>query len=121
MAHVTGPITTLPGYRHPFPEGTVCDGHADRPAVARIQGETDSMGSELNDLCQECLEGYEREQAATREAEKAGMVLNWCDHCRAMLYERVWPTRDPDEGQAGPVYDLSDEHRRRLFAYHREG
>ena len=50
MAEVTGPISTLPGARHALPAGTMCDEHPDRPAVARVQGETDSFGCELNDL-----------------------------------------------------------------------
>jgi hypothetical protein len=47
MGEVTGPISTLPGHSHQVPDGTVCDDHPDRPAVARIQGETDSFGAEL--------------------------------------------------------------------------
>src|SRR3954463_12051043 len=64
MADVTGPISTLPGTGHHLPDGTMCDQHPDRPAVARIQGETDSFGCEMNDLCQECI-------AADREWEKS--------------------------------------------------
>lgn len=59
MAYVSdGPVMTLPGARLPFPPGTTCDteGHEDRPAVARIQGETDSFGCEAADLCTECAE-----------------------------------------------------------------
>ncbi len=55
MADVTGPISTLPGASHAVPEGTMCDEHPDRPAVARIQGETDSMGCEMIDACAECV------------------------------------------------------------------
>lgn len=43
MGDVTGPISTLPGHRHKLPSGATCDDHPDRPAVARIQGETDSF------------------------------------------------------------------------------
>ena len=58
MGDVTGPISTLPGSRHDFPDGTMCDDHPDRKAVARVQGETDSFGSELIDMCQECLDEH---------------------------------------------------------------
>ena len=40
MADVTGPISTLSGAHHPVPNGQMCDDHEDRPAIARIQGET---------------------------------------------------------------------------------
>jgi hypothetical protein len=58
MAEVTGPISTLPGAGHAFPDGTKCDQHPDRDAVARIQGETDSMGCEMHDMCEECAEEH---------------------------------------------------------------
>lgn len=119
MAAVTGPTSTLPGHRHPLPPSMACDHHHARPAVARIQGETDSMGAELNDYCQECLDKYNAQIQAARAAEQAGMVQNWCDHCKALIPARVWPCRDPDEGPAGPVYDLCAAHRRKLAAYHR--
>ena len=56
MADVTGPISSLPGKRHELPKGAKCDEHPERDAVARVQGETDSMGCEMLDLCQECLD-----------------------------------------------------------------
>lgn len=97
MGDVTGPISTLPGHRHKVPTGATCDDHPDRPAVARIQGETDSFGSELVDLCQECLDAYNkyREQApaVTETCEWCGAVTTDCTHAR-----------DVDEGRAGPVY-----------------
>ncbi len=43
MAEVTGPISSLPGAYHSLPKGTMCDEHPDRPAVARVQGETDCL------------------------------------------------------------------------------
>lgn len=54
MGDVTGPISSLPGSSHTPPNGAMCDEHPDRPAVLRVQGETDSMGSEMYDLCEEC-------------------------------------------------------------------
>lgn len=93
MADVTGPISTLPGSRHSLPDGATCDLHPDRPAVARVQGETDSFGSEMNDLCAECLK-------ADREAEPR---VGCCDWCKAENV-KLGPRRDIDEGMAGPVY-----------------
>ena len=55
MSDVTGPISTLPGCERAVDPGTMCDEHPDRPAVARVQGETDSFGSEQHDLCAECV------------------------------------------------------------------
>lgn len=94
MADVTGPISTLPGSRHASPDGTMCDDHPDRPAVARVQGETDSFGSEMHDLCQECLDAF-------REEAKQDNIA-YCDWCRTESALR--PTRDYEEGLGGPVY-----------------
>lgn len=93
MADVTGPISTLPGASHALPPGTMCDTHPDRPAVARIQGETDSMGSEMNDCCQECVD----------EIRNAPAAVGTCDWCKTPKVELV-PKRDYDEGMNGPVY-----------------
>jgi hypothetical protein len=95
MAEVTGPISTLPGRRHDFPDGTMCDEHPDRPAVARIQGETDSFGCEMYDMCSECL--------AKHREEMRKPDLGKCDWCDARDVARV-PARDYEEGMNGPVY-----------------
>lgn len=100
MAEVIGPCSTLPGRSHDFPDGTMCDQHPDRPAVARIQGETDSFGAELNDMCQECLDD---DRKAMAEADHSG-VCDWCKN-RA---PRVRPQRDYEEGMSGRVYDVCD-------------
>lgn len=94
MADVTGPISTLPGTRHELPEGMMCDEHPDRQAVARMQGDTDSFGSEMFDLCEECL-------AKWREEAKEDIIAH-CDWCKADSVVR--PTRDYEEGVAGRVY-----------------
>lgn len=94
MADVTVPISTLPGARHEVPDGTMCDDHPDRLAVARVQGDTDSFGSEMFDLCQECLDKW-------REEAKQD-TIGYCDWCKAE--SAVRPTRDYDEGLAGRVY-----------------
>jgi hypothetical protein len=95
MADVTGPISSLPGSRHDPPEGTKCDQHPDRPAVVRMQGETDSFGCEMYDLCAECAAEWKREAAEPD--------LGCCDWCEADNVARS-PQRDFDEGMHGPVY-----------------
>lgn len=92
MAEVTGPISSLPGARHSVPKGTMCDEHPDRPAVARMQGETDSFGSEMHDLCQECLDEWRAAEPPTGR----------CDWCKTDA--KLTTTRDFEEGMSGPVY-----------------
>ena len=97
MADVTGPISSLPGSRHSLPDGAVCDVHPDRPAVARIQGETDSFGCEMNDCCQECVDEI---RTYSRSAEARSGRCDWCKEQATDLRDR----RDYDEGMSGPVY-----------------
>lgn len=99
MADVTGPISTLPGSMHAVPEGTVCDWHPDRPAVKRIQGETDSFGSEMNDVCQECYDDIRKSESAHE---------GFCDWCKAEVKD-LRPRRDYEEGLSGPVYYVCGE------------
>lgn len=97
MAAVTGPISSRPGSAHDLPAGTKCDSHPDRQAVARIQGETDSFGCEMNDCCQECVDEI---RAYARSAEARSGQCDWCKNEATDLRDR----RDYDEGMAGPVY-----------------
>jgi hypothetical protein len=106
MGDVTGPISTLPGAVHELPERATCDQHPDRPAVARIQGETDSFGCELNDMCQECADEY---RAWQRSPEATAGQCEWCKQQATDL--RV--TRDYDEGTHGRVYSVCGACRRR--------
>lgn len=98
MADVTGPISTLPGATHSFPEGTVCDDHPDRPAYRRVQGETDSFGSEMYDMCREC---YEAHSASLQTEDRSG-CCDWCKQPKDVLRKY----RDFEEGSCGPVYDV---------------
>jgi hypothetical protein len=95
MADVTGPIRTLPGAVHALPKGTMCDEHPDRPAVQRIQGETDSFGSELWDCCQECLDDLKKQSPRTGKCD-------WCKTDNVITK----PKRDYEEGMHGPVYEV---------------
>jgi hypothetical protein len=96
MGEVVGPTSTMPGHSHELPKGTKCDRHPQRAAVARIQGETDSMGAELLDLCQVCLDAM---KAAQRSADTSG-ICDWCKQPADKRFHR----RDIDEGMSGPVY-----------------
>lgn len=98
MAEVTGPIGTLPGSVHSLPQGTICDDHPERPAVKRVQGETDSFGSEQIDMCQECYDEY-RNRDTTEER------TGCCDWCKSEATD-LRPRRDFDEGSSGPVYQV---------------
>lgn len=84
----------------------MCDDHPDRPAVARVQGETDSFGSELLDFCQECLDDY-RNWARSPEATSGR-----CDWCKQEATD-LRDTRDYEEGFYGPVYRVCDACRKR--------
>lgn len=99
MAAVTGPISSLPGSSHDLPEGTMCDNHPNTPAVARIQGETDSMGSEMNDMCKACLDKH---RTAMKEWHNRTAQCDWCK-CSS---NDIANFRDMDEGMAGPVYQV---------------
>jgi len=96
MADVIGSCSTLPGALHSVPRGAKCD-RCGKPATVRKQGETDSFGAELYDLCDECASAepppWYKDPAATCE---------WCEQPAGEYGLR--PRRDPDEGMGGPVY-----------------
>jgi hypothetical protein len=98
MAQVTGPIGSLPGSRHKPPAGTRCDYHPERLAVARVQGETDSFGSEMEDVCEPCLKAR---RLAAKHADTSGQ----CDWCKSRVDKR-FTCRDYEEGSSGPVYHV---------------
>lgn len=100
MADTTGPISTLAGKSHDVPDGQMCDQHPDRPAVARIQGETDSFGCELNDMCQECSDEY---RAYLRSDEAKEDRKGQCEWCSGYA-EDLRDARDYEEGMCGRVY-----------------
>jgi len=99
MAEVIGPCSTLPGAHHSVPKDTMCDSHPGRPATHRVQGETDSFGAELNDMCLECYEQHKVELAAYKE-EMAHGTCDWCSNGATDLRD----ARDYDEGMYGPLY-----------------
>lgn len=101
MADVIGPCTTLPGTFHAFKLVTLCDEHPDRPAVSRVQGETDSFGAELIDMCQECLAHYREQLSDNRN------LLEQCDWCKNQS-TGLCDRRDFEEGTHGRVYRVCD-------------
>lgn len=93
MADVTGPIDTLPGAIRNPPAGMTCD-ECGQPAEVRVQGETDSFGCEMYDLCRPCWDAEKKVMVDTSGA------CDWCGkHADALA-----PRRDIDEGMCGPVY-----------------
>jgi hypothetical protein len=101
MADISqGPVSTLPGHTQQVEPQVMCDQHNDRPAVRRVQGETDSFGCEYHDLCQECID----EMRAAIEADRVG-VCDWCLKDAKDLRDR----RDIDEGMCGRVYRVCGE------------
>ena len=89
-----GPVSSMPGSSHLFPEGTKCDRHEDRLAVRRVQGETDSFGCEYLMACQECVDAFRNH-----------VTVGSCDSCKAMDIVTS-PRRDYDEGSSGRLYNL---------------
>lgn len=75
----------------------MCDQHPERPAVIRIQGETDSFGSEMHDCCQECADSIRVER---NSPEARTGRCEWCRQDATDLRNR----RDIDEGTSGRVY-----------------
>lgn len=100
MADVTSRISTLPGSEHSVPEGMTCDEHPDRPAVRRVQGETDSFGCEMTDMCQQCYDEY----IAAKQAIGGSFYLGSCGRCKSGTQQPLFPYRDWEEGSCGPVY-----------------
>jgi len=97
VADATGPISTLPGARYAVPERTPCD-DCGAPATVRLQGETDSFGCEMHDLCADCAR---KEQQSRHEFFAVGK----CDWCQKDATDRR-EQRDYDEGTSGRVYQV---------------
>ena len=98
-----GPVSSMPGSSHGFPEGSKCDQHPKHDAVARIQGETDSFGCEYILMCKECLAEYKQH---LKDA-----AVGVCDWCKKESND-LSPTRDYDEGMSGRVYQVCESCRK---------
>ncbi|EKD89693.1 MAG: hypothetical protein ACD_33C00005G0008 [uncultured bacterium] len=99
MSKITGPISTMPNHHHEVPLNTFCDTHEDKLAIKRIQGETDSMGSELIDMCLECYNEYLAYRIKVKQE------VSCCDWCKKES-TNCTPTRDFEEGLYGRIYDV---------------
>jgi hypothetical protein len=99
MAHVSGPVSTLPGCTRAAPADAQCDAHPTIKAAYRVQGETDSFGAEYADMCDQCYAQYKQELAQ----QGGGFYTGTCGSC-SKSNQSLFAWRDPDEGMAGPVY-----------------
>lgn len=103
MADVIGPNPHLPGNLLKVPKSVICDGDHLFPVTAtrRVVGETDSFGSELIDMCEDC---YQKHLKAVEDERKPGGYLHdMCEWCKTGPHP-LRETRDIDEGSSGPVY-----------------
>lgn len=101
MADVIGPSNRLPGMIEKSPEGTMCDEHPDRLSVKRVTGETDSFGSELHDMCQECLDKH-------KKYIQENPLTGKCDWCKGLNLQLVH-TRDWEDGFRSRLYQVCHE------------
>lgn len=115
---VIGPSSYLPNDVI-SPQGSVCEKHNDRPAVKSIVGETDSFGSETMEVCQECLDEHNANLRKQRTNPDPEQFLT-CESC-STRDKTVKPTRDPEEGSAGPVYHWCAACRKSVFDHFYEG
>jgi hypothetical protein len=102
-------FSNLPGQKTANPivlKGEVCEDHPDRPAVVRIQGETDSFGCEYIFFCEECEAAWDAAEAEPREDN--------CDWCKSIT-TTCQPFRDIGEGSHGPVYTVCEACRTRAY------
>jgi hypothetical protein len=108
VAHVINSCSTLPGALHKVPEGMTCDDHPELPAAYRVQGETDSFGAELIDMCEACYTEYKQYKADTA-VERATGCCDWCKNHATDLRTM----RDFEEGSCGRLYDVCGACRKR--------
>lgn len=107
MAAVIGPSSYRPGQTMAWKaDGRECD-NCDNVAQHAVVGETDSMGSEILHLCQEC---YTQLQNAIVEKQKE---IRPCQICGDVT-EGVQLFRDPEEGRTGILYQTCPRCRQRL-------
>lgn len=99
MADVTGPISSMPGALHTAAGD--CDDHPGVKATRRVQGETDSMGCEMLDMCDACYAEHV-EAVKAYAVEEATGCCDWCNTHVTTLRNR----RDYDEGMSGRIYQV---------------
>ena len=99
MAHVSGPVRTLPGTVTKSPADTECDS-CTTLALSRIQGETDSFGAEYSDACQN---HYDKYLDAIKDLDTTG-TCDWCKNHNVPVKDH----RDFEEGSCGRIYQVCD-------------
>lgn len=114
MGYINHPTNTTPGCVFPSEKNDVCSKHQHRKAVKRIQSETDSMGFETIEMCQEC---YDKHLARAKKNEESPDPENFmtCESC-GTRDKTVRGTRDPEEGLYGPVYQWCSSCRNQVFS-----
>lgn len=93
-----GPVSSMPGSIMKADAtwiDVMCDNHPLFPAVARIQGETDSFGCEYFHACRECMDRHHLARLIPEDG--------FCDWHKGQGKD-IRPFRDMDEGMSGPVY-----------------
>ncbi len=112
MAYTIGPSSYKPGdFIHPPREGDVCDFHSQVESVADIVGETDSMGSEVMQVCEECRERISH-HVKEYQADNA-IAAKYCEIHKGMGTD-VRQFRDPEEGSHGRFYDTCKDCRKKI-------
>lgn len=91
-------MNNLPGAISRPDHGAPCDQHAERVAIVRVQGETDSFGCEHIHMCEQCKAAYDAHRECLGGANHTGP----CGRCGQDL--PLFPVRDWEEGSSGPVY-----------------
>ena len=108
MADAIGPNVFLPGSCIKVPKGAKCDTHPQRKATKRVVGETDSFGSEVIDMRDECYQKFKQEPDP----------VGYCDRCNCQA--ELKSIRDPEEGSSGRVYQLCETCYTALRKYHED-
>lgn len=98
MAGIIGPNSYLPGQEYSNNDKFMCDEHPDKKSTHRIISETDSFGSEIVDMCDECLAKY-------KESKKNDDTSGECDWCKEYA-DKLIKHRNFEEGTTGIIYDV---------------
>lgn len=95
------------------PVSKYCSTHESVLAVKSIVGETDSWGSETDEVCQKCLDEFLAKEKEQRKNPDPALFHS-CETC-GTTDATVKPTRDPEEGRAGPVYNWCSTCRKQVM------
>lgn len=109
MSMHIGPNRYLPGQVIPVKVDEMCDVHMTRKAVTCIVGETDSMGSEVLSLCQECFDQYQQNKKQNKSPDE----LDYCEIHQGDG-KNVKSFRDPEEGYYGRIYRACESCRKKI-------